>query len=121
MYKTDHQILGIEQTADKEEIKAAYRKLVIKYHPDRNAGNEREASAEFIKIQGAYDRLTGTNFALGGSVDRPNEFEEMLRRYFRNTTPEERRRQAEDAFKEVFEKHNGNLFSYLISKLKQQK
>jgi curved DNA-binding protein len=48
-----YQILGVEKGAGAEEIKKAYRKLALKYHPDRNPGN-REAEEKFKKISEAY-------------------------------------------------------------------
>jgi uncharacterized membrane protein YkvA (DUF1232 family) len=59
--KTPHEILGISQGASKEEIKAAYRKLAGKYHPDKVAhlGDEFRLLAEkrFKEIQEAYQTL----------------------------------------------------------------
>ncbi len=52
-YKT----LGVEKGADPEAIKKAYRKLALKYHPDRNPGN-REAEEKFKKISEAYAVLS---------------------------------------------------------------
>jgi len=52
-YKT----LGVEKNADAEAIKKAYRKLALKYHPDRNPGN-REAEEKFKKISEAYAVLS---------------------------------------------------------------
>ncbi|MBN2001526.1 DnaJ domain-containing protein [candidate division KSB1 bacterium] len=52
-YKT----LGIEKNADQEAIKKAYRKLALKYHPDRNPEN-REAEDKFKKISEAYAVLS---------------------------------------------------------------
>ena len=51
-----YEILGISRTATKEEIKRAYRKLAMKYHPDRNPGNK-EAEEKFKEINEAYQVL----------------------------------------------------------------
>jgi len=51
-YKT----LGISKDASSEEIKKAYRKLALKYHPDRGGGEE--ASEEFKKVNEAYQVLS---------------------------------------------------------------
>lgn len=50
-------ILGIEKTATAEEIKKAYRKTAIKYHPDRNPGNK-EAEEKFKLAAEAYEVLS---------------------------------------------------------------
>jgi len=50
-------ILGVSKTATQEEIKAAYRKLALKYHPDRNPGNK-EAEEKFKEAAQAYEVLS---------------------------------------------------------------
>jgi curved DNA-binding protein CbpA len=55
--KTYYEILGILPNASIDAIKSAYRKLVIKYHPDRNAGNK-DAERRFIEINQAYEILS---------------------------------------------------------------
>ena len=45
--------LGLEKWASKEEIKKAYRKLAMQYHPDRNSG-DKEAEAKFKEVNEAY-------------------------------------------------------------------
>ena len=58
MYMNPYQILGVEKDASPEEIKNAYRKLAMRYHPDRNPGDP-EAEAKFKEASKAYDMLTG--------------------------------------------------------------
>lgn len=53
-------LLGVEKTASEAEIKAAYRKLALRYHPDRNAGDQ-EAQELFKKISIAYAVLSDPN------------------------------------------------------------
>jgi len=49
--------LGVSKSADVSQIKRAYRKLALKYHPDRNKG-DKKASDKFIKIAKAYEILS---------------------------------------------------------------
>lgn len=57
MTNTDpHSVLGIARTATAEEAKAAYRKLAMKYHPDRNQG-DKAAEERFKEITAAYDAI----------------------------------------------------------------
>ncbi len=51
-----YEILGVERNATPEEIKRAYRKLALKYHPDQNPG-DKEAEAKFKEAAEAYDAL----------------------------------------------------------------
>ena len=58
MAKRDYyEVLGVGKSADKEEIKKAYRKLAVKYHPDRNPGNK-EAEDKFKEATEAYEVLS---------------------------------------------------------------
>lgn len=57
MAKDYYSILGLTKTATEEEIKKAFRKLAVKYHPDKNAGNK-EAEEKFKEINEAYEVLS---------------------------------------------------------------
>jgi molecular chaperone DnaJ len=56
MSKDYYELLGISKTAKEEEIKKAYRKLAMKYHPDRHQG-DKEAEKKFKEINEAYEVL----------------------------------------------------------------
>ena len=104
MTKRDYyEVLGMAKTASDEEIKKAYRKLAIKFHPDKNPGDH-TAEDKFKELghayeilsdpqkRAAYDRFGHAAFAPGGGA-RPGGFHDPM-----------------DIFREVFGGGAGGIF-----------
>ena len=84
-YKDYYKVIGVERSASEDEIKRAYRKLALEYHPDRNPGNP-EAEEKFKEINEAYqvlsdsekrahyDRLGSAYSQYASSGGRPGNF-----------------------------------------------
>jgi DnaJ-class molecular chaperone len=93
MAKDYYGVLGVPRDASDTDIKKAYRKLAMQYHPDRNPGKEKWANEKFKEINEAYGVLGdpqkrnqydqfGTVGNLGdifGSSSTRTTFEEMMR------------------------------------------
>jgi len=56
-YKDYYQTIGVARNASADEIRAAYRKLALKYHPDRNPG-DKQAEEKFKELNEAYQVLS---------------------------------------------------------------
>lgn len=55
--KSPYAILGLKENATKAMIKTAFRKLAMKWHPDKNQGNEAEANKKMQEILASYTIL----------------------------------------------------------------
>ena len=57
MAKDYYNVLGVDKTASEDEIKKSYRKMAMKWHPDRNPDNP-DAEVKFKEAAEAYDVLS---------------------------------------------------------------
>lgn len=57
-YKDYYQILGLDKTASADQVKQAYRKMAMQYHPDRNHGKEEWANEKFKDINESFSVLS---------------------------------------------------------------
>ncbi|XP_062409713.1 dnaJ homolog subfamily C member 21 [Sardina pilchardus] len=55
--KCHYEVLGVKRDATDDDLKKAYRKLALKWHPDKNLDNAEDAAEQFKLIQAAYDVL----------------------------------------------------------------
>ena len=53
-----YQVLGVPRNADEKKIKKAYRKLAVKYHPDKNLEDKEAATKKFQQVSEAYEVLS---------------------------------------------------------------
>ncbi len=67
--KDYYQLLGVPRNASDEDIKKAFRKLAMQYHPDRNAGKEEWANEKFKEINEAY--------AVLGNPDKRGQYDQF--------------------------------------------
>jgi len=75
--KDYYKILGVSKNASASEIKKVYRKLAVKYHPDKNPGNRSQAEEKFKEISEAYYVL--------GDAKRKEEYDTFRKGGFRQT------------------------------------
>ncbi len=88
MSKDFYKILGVEKSANADELKKAYRQMALKYHPDRNK-DDKAAEAKFKEVneaydvlkdpqkRAAYDQFGTTDFAAGGGGRQGPDFSSM--------------------------------------------
>jgi curved DNA-binding protein len=67
-YKDYYKVLSVDRDASQEEIKKAYRKLAVKYHPDKNAG-DKTAETKFKEVAEAYEVL--------GDLEKRKQYDQL--------------------------------------------
>ncbi|XP_053266566.1 dnaJ homolog subfamily B member 6 isoform X1 [Podarcis raffonei] len=120
-----YEVLGVHRHASQEDIKKAYRKLALKWHPDKNPDNKEEAERQFKQVAEAYEVLSdakkrdiydkygkeGLNGGGGGThFDSPFEYgftfrnpEDVFREFFGGRDPF-----SFDFFEDPFDDFFGN-------------
>jgi len=75
--KDYYSILEIKRNSTKEEIKTAYKKLALKYHPDKNQKNKEIAEDKFKEVSEAYEVLSDEskkkNYDIGNNISVSNQ------------------------------------------------
>jgi len=79
-----YRILGVRPTAGPDDIKRAYRRLALKYHPDKNPGNEEMMTRRFIAINQAYSVLMDENH--NGRLSNVEDAMEYFKKHFFDLT-----------------------------------
>ena len=90
--KDPYEILGVQRTADEAAIRAAYRKLAKKHHPDVNP-DKPDAAARFGEISSAYDLLSDKEKRARfdrGEIDAEGHEVHQQRQYYRDAPGHER-------------------------------
>lgn len=109
--KDYYAILGVEKSSTAEDIKKAYRKLALQYHPDKNPDNK-EAEDKFKEINEAYEILSDTekrsNYDQFGIADMNNRGFRDPREVFYNFS---KFFQDDDEFAGMFSHMGANPFS----------
>ena len=126
MSRDYYSTLGVSKSASKDDIKKAYRKLAMKYHPDRNPGQE--AEKKFKEASEAYEVLSddkkrsqydqfgkGFNDFQGGGNANFNNVQDILREMFGN---------GSSPFGNIFggggQAHAGGMFDNIFSNFQSQ-
>ena len=124
MPKNYYEILEVSPSATQEEIAKAYKRLALKYHPDKNQGNEEWAKKKFIEIGEAYEALSksapNNNFHSSnksGSNDEFKEFEDLYNELKRESKERDERFRE---YEEGLDRERERLISESIQSVKQK-
>jgi curved DNA-binding protein len=105
-----YQIIGVDKTATQDELKKAYRKLALQYHPDLHPG-DKEAEAKFKEITRAYDILGDEGkraaYDTGQIDDQGNQKGPSFRYSHMGGSPFGPGMDVNDIFEEIFRTHSG--------------
>ena len=92
--KDYYSILEIDKNADKNTIKNSYKKLALKYHPDKNTDNKEQSEEKFKEISEAYEILSDDQ--------KKNNYDNGQNIIIQNHNPF-------DIFENIFRNHNTKI------------
>ena len=101
-----YKILGVNKSSSHDEIKKAYRKLAMKWHPDKNKDNKDEANKKFKEISEAYQILGDENKRKSYDINGNMDFSNM------NFVNPEDLFKNDDFLKNIFKEINKDLNGY---------
>ncbi len=110
-----YKILGLRPTAMPNDIKRAYRRLALKYHPDKNSGNEEIMTRRFIAINHAYSVLMDEN--RNGGLSSVEDAMECFKKHFYDLA---RRIDQEDLIEgQIYQDECAFFFRYQLEEVRQ--
>jgi DnaJ-class molecular chaperone len=106
-----YEILGVKQNDNSAKIKKAYKKLALKYHPDRNSG-DKSAEEKFKKITKAYEVLKDEQSRRKYDQKLANQPKQNNKRENRQQTKQRRPNGFSQGDFQDFEKEFANFFGF---------
>ncbi|GFZ12893.1 DNAJ heat shock family protein [Actinidia rufa] len=87
-----YKILQVDRNASDEDLKKSYRKLAMKWHPDKNPNNKKDAEAKFKQISEAYEYPGGATFFSTGEGPttfrfNPRNANDIFAEFFGSSSP----------------------------------